>query len=60
MRSADSTPAARAVQLSVYRRIAGAERVEIAIAMSEDLKAIAASGAGWRSPARVDGGTAQT
>ena len=52
MRSADTTPTARAVQLLVYRRLQRGERVAIAIAMSEDLKAVASSGAGWRGTAR--------
>ena len=60
MRSADTTQAARAVQLSVYRRLARGERVAIAIAMSEDLKAVGSCGAGWRATAAGKGATAKT
>jgi hypothetical protein len=60
MRSADTTPAARALQLSVYRRLAGAERLAIAIAMSEDLKAVAAAGTAWRGGALPEGAPAPT
>jgi len=48
------------VQLSAYRRLAPAERVAIAIAMSQDLKAVASCGAAWRATANVDGAAAQT
>jgi len=60
VRSADTTPEARAVQLAVHRGLAGSQRLAIAIAMSEDLNAIAASGADWRARAPEDSATAPT
>ena len=48
VRSADTSPAARAVQISVYRRLSPAERVALALSMSEDVRAIAAAGADSR------------
>jgi hypothetical protein len=50
--SADTTPAARAVQISVYRRLSPSERVALALSMSEDVRAIANAGAASRRMAR--------
>lgn len=51
MLSADTTPAARAVQISVYRRLSPSERVELALSVSEDVRAIARAGADSRRAA---------
>lgn len=55
VRSADTTPAARAVQISVYRRLSPSQRVSLALSMSEDVRAIARAGADSR-PAAPEGG----
>jgi len=52
VRSADTSVVARAMQLSVYRRLSPSERVAIALSMSEDVRAIAEAGATYRSGVR--------
>lgn len=50
VRSADTSPEAHARQLAAYRAMAPAQRVAIAVAMSEDAAAIAAAGISARHP----------
>lgn len=47
VRSADTTPEAREVQISVYRRLSPSERVALALSMSEDVRAITDTGADY-------------
>jgi hypothetical protein len=49
--SADTTPEARALQISVYRRLSPSERLALALSMSEDVRAIALAGADSRRAA---------
>ncbi len=55
VQSADTTSAARAVQISVYRRLSPSERVALALGMSEDMRAIAKAGADSRCSAAEGG-----
>jgi len=51
VRSADTTSEARVVQIAVYRRMSGAQRVALAIEMSEAALAISRCGARSRAAA---------
>ncbi|MEZ4366281.1 MAG: hypothetical protein R2939_08320 [Kofleriaceae bacterium] len=51
MRPADTTADAHAAQLAVYRRMTPAQRVAVAAAMSDDVRAIAIAGIAARHPA---------
>jgi hypothetical protein len=50
VRSADTSPDAHDRQLAVYRAMTPADRVVIAVSMSEDAAAVAASGIASRHP----------
>lgn len=50
MRSADTTPEAYEVQLRIYRAMTPAQRLAIAVEMSEEASAVLASGIQRRHP----------
>lgn len=50
MRDHDTDDAARAAQVAVWRRMTGDQRVRLAIAMSEDARAISLAGIRSRHP----------
>jgi LPS sulfotransferase NodH len=50
VRSADTSTDAHAVQVAAYRRMSPGQRVSMAVAMSEDVNAIAADGVRRRHP----------
>ena len=50
MRSADTSPEGHARQVAAYRAMSPAQRVATAVAMSEDVAAIAAAGIAARHP----------
>jgi hypothetical protein len=50
VRSADTSPEAHARQIAAHRAMSPGERIDLALAMSEDALAIAASGIAARHP----------
>ena len=50
MRSADTTAVARAIQLDAYRALAPSERLEMAMAMSDELMGVTVAGIRFRHP----------
>ena len=50
VRSADTTPEVHLLQVAAHRALSPAERVDLAVAMSEDANAIAAAGIAARHP----------
>ncbi len=50
MRSADTTAEAQAVQLEAYRSLAPVERLELAMAMSDEVMALSVAGIRSRRP----------
>jgi hypothetical protein len=51
---ADTAPAAARVQLAIYRRMAPARRLEVALQLSDGLRALVAAGVRSRHPAFTD------
>jgi hypothetical protein len=51
MRSADTTAEAQAVQFEAYRDLSPKQRLELAMAMSDDLMALTVAGIRTRHPA---------
>lgn len=54
MRSLDTSAAAHEAQLRCYRRMSGAEKVAIAVQLSEDVRAVAMAGIRSRHPEYSD------
>ena len=50
VRSLDTSPDARRIQQAVWRRMSPSERVDLAVAMSEEAREIAAAGIRSRHP----------
>ena len=50
VRSLDTSPDARRIQQAVWRRMSPSERVDLAVAMSEDVREIASAGIRLRHP----------
>ena len=53
LRSPDTTPEAHAVQMSLYRRLTGGERIALALRLSDDVREVARAGIRARHPAYV-------
>lgn len=50
MKGSDTTAAAHAAQIAIYQRMGPVRRVELAVAMSEDARAVALAGIRARHP----------
>ena len=54
MRPRDTSPDAHEAQLRCYRRMSGAEKVALAVQLSEDIRAVALAGIRTRHPEYSD------
>lgn len=55
---ADTTPDAEAVRLAALRKLSGAERLKLALELSETVRALELAGRMARAELRVSGGKA--
>jgi hypothetical protein len=55
MRAHDTTPAAHALQIRAYRAMGAAQRAELGLRLSDDLRQIAAEGIRRRHPKYSEG-----